>query len=314
MFQTSLEVIDSHRGIQLYRVHGEDSVLLTNKLRELASPHLPEVVFPGPMPVSVDTADFPKLTEQPYRVAEKTDGVRFVLMVAVVKGVGVAVLFDRKLCPYVFELDKCPKALYQGTEFDGELVRNTETGGLHYAIFDAVIVSGFPISRSNFVERTMAAATSLEFYAPTPSDTAVLGVKTFHATPDFPPDPRFVSDGYIFMPMVQGIVFGKHDRLFKLKTHHTVDFTTKGGKLWIFDEKTRRSRLAGVPVDPYPADGDIVECELARDAEKMAAMKWRVLVKRTDKTTSNSNFVLQKTLLNIRENLTYTDVVRRVTM
>lgn len=299
----------------LYEVRGTDAdalrrVLATATGQPDGTPH-----FPGPNPVSIDRSHFASFRTQAYHVAEKTDGVRFAFLVCMHNGLKACIIFDRKLTPYIFKVKKCPRALAQGTVFDGELVRNA-AGDLEFLIFDAMVACGIPIYNSSFTERLRVARTSLSFYEWSPGDTAKISVKQFVPAADakmrMPSHieklrANYKIDGLVFMPDRDPVVRGRHDRLFKLKTDHTLDFLVHKKKLHVFDEKTRKNKVVGAPTPAtahLAVDGSIVECRLDPACSTAKHDAWIVLRRRADKATSNTKFTFDKTLLNIREALT----------
>lgn len=277
--------------------------------------------FPGPNPVSIERADYPKFRAQPYHITEKTDGVRAMLCVTEWNGVHVACLFDRTLTPHLFPIHHMPRALYQGTLFDGEIVYDTIDSQWVFLIFDAIAISGVPVFQLPFTERLHAIATSLTHYVPMPSnDQGLMRVKTFlpcvrEVAPAFKAhvdavSARYGTDGVIFMPELDRVMYGRHDHLMKLKTEHSIDFVVKNGKLHIYDETVRRNKVIGTPTGPnahLATDGAIVECVLDPASKKHEL--WTVICVRTDKTTSNNKFTFEKTLMNISEALTLDEVL-----
>jgi hypothetical protein len=116
---------------------------------------------------------------------------------------------------------------------------------------------------------------------------------------------RYNVDGYIFVPEDDPVVFGRHDAMFKLKTHHTVDFLVKNGKICVYDDKNKRNKAVGEAGGTKKAlaiEGSIVECELV-------GSQWHVLGVRSDKSRPNTKFVFDKTMLNMKENLSIVDIV-----
>lgn len=309
------EFVDVPRVGMMHRVSEPVAGRLRTLLGHITQQDHEPFAFPGPYPVSIDKGHFPMLKDQTYHLAEKTDGVRFVFMACMYQDIRVCVLFDRKLTPYIFKLRKCPRALSSGSVFDGEVVADTSTQKIVYSIFDAVALCGVPVFRSPFSTRLTLAEKSLAYYEYTLGDTAGIEIKTFYKTKEEfeqrTPSTRFASDGVVFMPENDPIVLGRHDKLFKLKTHHTIDFSVRGGKLYVYDDKTKRNKVVGVPTGPnagLAVDGAIVECELDAEASAKKFDKWKVLCVRTDKRSSNTKFVFDKTLLNIRENLTLHEI------
>lgn len=267
--------------------------------------------FPGPNPVSIDSGDFSKLKRQAYFLTEKTDGMRVVLYFTRHRDINMVVMFDRTMSvPYILgPIERVPKSLYQGTVIDAEIININGTWTI--LIFDSLFVAGVATFHLPFLERLAAIKSPLQkWYTPDPSDLVVLVLKNFHAFTSLDDVAAFQAylpmvpcktDGTILMPADEPVVYGRHDTLFKLKTHHTVDFLTKNKKLLIFDEKLRRNVIVGIPAGPNKSladvDGRVLECEFDGKA-------WCPLTIRTDKNVANNRLTLDKTLLNIRENLT----------
>jgi hypothetical protein len=308
LIETTYEEVP--RAGHLHKVVGEDADNLRQILAHLTQQQEAPIVFPGPNPVSIDTSHFTSLQQQPYMLAYKHDGIRFCLLACHYKAVNVCVLFDRTVTPYIFEIQKCPTPLFQGTVFDGELCIDSQNGDRVFVVFDVAMACGIPVFKSSFKSRLSVAIPALSCYEYTPGhDTARIEIKQFVSSDQkhlLRNDPRFETDGIILMPENDAIVIGRHDRLFKLKTKHTVDFLVRDGKLYIYDEKNRRKKAVGIAVGPnahLATEGAIVECELDPSNTGTKCDKWRVICVRTDKKSSNTKFVLDKTLLNIREGL-----------
>lgn len=277
--------------------------------------------FPGPNPVSIERADFPKFRAQPYHITEKTDGVRAMLCVTRWKDIDVACIFDRTFTPHLFPIVLMPRAMYQGTVFDGEIVFDAIEKRWTFLIFDAICAAGVPIFHLPFAQRLQAIATSLTHYAPTPShDIGTLRLKTFmpfvrEVEPAFlahvdAAKMRYGVDGVIFMPERDRVIYGRHDNLMKLKQTHSIDFVVKNGRLNIYDETTRRNKPIGAATGSnahLATEGAIVECVLDPASKKTEL--WHVLGVRTDKTTSNNKFTFEKTMINVSEALTLREVL-----
>ena len=109
-------------------------------------------------------------------------------------------------------------------------------------------------------------------------------------------------DGLILTPALAPVTYGRHMGMFKLKFghRHTVDFLVgkNGQDLLVFDHG-KHSRVGRVAPNVYALPGSIVECAPLDDAV------WDVVGVRTDKSTANDMFTFQKTLLNMREALTW---------
>jgi hypothetical protein len=243
------------------------------------------------------------------------------MLITDIDGVHLGVVFDRTLTPYLFPMYYTPRALYQGTLLDGELVYDKVEKTWVFLCFDALNIAGVPVFHLPFTKRLEALTLSLKFYKPSPSDPGMIRPKMFlpfirEVEPAFLTHletmaQRYDVDGVIFMPEHDRVMYGRHDNLLKLKTAHSIDFLVKGGKLYIYDENTRRNKLIGMPTGPdarLATEGAIVECTLDPSSKKTEL--WTVLGVRTDKTTSNNKFTFDKTLLNMHQALTFHDVLQ----
>ena len=307
-------------GITLYKAEDPQLVEILAKFAGIQKQRQKKIAtypFPGPNPVSIERADYSKFWNQPYHITEKTDGVRALMMIVDVHGLHVSIVFDRTLTPYLFPIHDMPRALYQGTVFDGEIVFDKIESKWVFLCFDALNIAGVPVFHLPFSERLRIISISLQFYKPSPSDPGIIRPKMFmpfvkEVEPAFTAHveamrERYDVDGVIFQPELDRVTYGRHDNLMKLKTTHSVDFLVKNGKLNIFDETTRRNKVIGTPTGPLAhlaTEGTIVECVPDGGAH------WKVLAVRTDKHTSNNKFTLEKTLLNIQEALTLRDVLQ----
>lgn len=271
-------------------------------------------IFPGPQPMSIDRSMFQAFREDTYWASQKTDGVRAAMMITRFQGHNMAVLFDRSL-ERVFgvSIHVVPRPLYQNTLFDGEIVLDNIQNKWTFLIFDTYITAGYPQFHKPFNDRMNVAWTSLQTYTYSEKDDLKLEVKAFYplheCTKETLRDPRFKDDGYIFMPQSKEYVFGHHMTFFKLKQHHTVDLKVDGDTLLAYNTGTKRHVKAGVIYghEQY-RKGDIVECTLHEFHAIPSKRVWKVQIVRRDKTKANSVFVLDKTLLNIKEHLQFDDI------
>lgn len=105
--------------------------------------------FPGASPVSLERRNLPQIQREPYLVALKSDGVRYILLLCVTRdGSGAdvhrALFVDRSLEMYECEVWANETYFTTPTLFDGELVWQNSSSGLRkmYLIFDAISVRG----------------------------------------------------------------------------------------------------------------------------------------------------------------------------
>lgn len=293
---------------------------ISNVVREMAFDDNKALRFPGPNPVSLDTGHFSTLRAHRYYACEKTDGVRFLLVCCTVPAAGtgetlkVCALLDRAMTVYLAPLRHVPKAMFQGSLLDGELVWNRADERWDYLVFDAVCVSGVPVMTEGLRGRLEAVHAVLGLYAADPRDPFVVRVKSFIGSGNLATDlddhmalvaAKYDVDGIILTPAADPVVYGRHNGMFKVKfdARHTVDFMVGGDglQLLVFDGGRH------VPVGRLSAPaapGCIAECALA------GGDTWDLVLVRTDKTTANDMFTYRKTLLNMKEALTLDDVKR----
>jgi hypothetical protein len=184
------------------------------------------LTFPGPMPVSLDMANLPKLKEYPYVISQKTDGLRFLLL----SYRGVTYLASRNYDFYVVdkslfkvksELDRLDYLV------DGELmiIDDKYTYIIHDIITSSLTQSSYNIADNFFDQRYNAAKELMMVYIP--NDTLMVELKTFYHTKDIKlllANQCYKADGYIFTPKKKPVGTHTQYNLFKWKSHHTFDF------------------------------------------------------------------------------------------
>ena len=251
--------------------------------------------FPGPQPVSIERRHFPLLTQQPYLVCEKTDGVRY-LLASTEDGV---FLVNR-----AFEVSKVQGVrIPKDTLLDGELVR-TRTGKTLFLVFDAVCVRGEDLKSLSLDTRLEKARGVTKGIIKTSSASFEVRVKAM--TPLGSPIPdlnyfEYETDGLVFTPVQEPIRTGTHETMFKWKPHDriTVDFELKlGMDLYVQDRGIpyKESCLHLQNRRPDLADGTIVECGHGE-------LGWFVEKVRTDKTYANNRRTYFRTCVNLREHI-----------
>jgi hypothetical protein len=260
--------------------------------------------FPGPSPVSIERRHFPVLRKELFLVSAKTDGVRAALVCLRVGTVDYVAFMDRNRHFYAIHgppFEMCT-AWFQGTIVDGEIM------GTGFFAFDALVVAGACVAMLPFSERRHSIAHGLAMHHQSGKSPPIrILTKPFHVPSEF--DVGLASapgaDGLIVHPERAPYVIGRHIGLFKVKTHHTIDFVLcENGQLAVNDRGGPKlvAQLASKPDGNVPA-GSIVECE------PVAGGKWRVVMVRTDKDHPNDATTYRGTLTNIKENLSYDEVL-----
>ncbi len=146
----------SFPDVPLERVREESEL---DSLRKTAVEWVPnfqnEASFPGPMPAAFSRRHFAMVQSNDYMVSEKSDGLRYMMLV---NSSGVY-LFDRLFDFYLVSGCDVLTTLLASNEvtvLDGELVRHQKSKRPMYLIFDAVVIDGSPVGNKKLTERLEA--------------------------------------------------------------------------------------------------------------------------------------------------------------
>lgn len=299
-------VIINGEKVSLHRLVGSSATEIVKQMMELGMDDHKFPRLPGPNPVSIERKDFEKLKTKKYVIAEKTDGVRFIMMFTRLFGFKVCTIIDRSMAAYLVPLKSIPRVLFQGTIFDGELTIDKH-GRKCFILFDAVVVSGVTVSQLDLSSRLIAMRRSLKDFKMSPTDPVELRLKAWTELSDIVAAKTKIeeagkiyhTDGVVLAPKDDPVVYGRNFDFFKMKPQgtHTVDFILmdNNGTIGIYDPRSKRDVAIGKVACNYQA-GIVVECEIVNNV-------WRVVGVRTDKKQSNDMLTYEKTMLNIRENI-----------
>jgi hypothetical protein len=245
--------------------------------------------FPGPQPISIERKHLPLLTKNDYLVCEKTDGTRNFL-------VCFTDSVNRKICALVnrsFDYTLYPLTVPRDTLLDGELI------GDKFIVHDAVCIQGEDLRSKPLTERLQKAAAVVKVIIP--SQIRVICKNMF----PYKNISQLVlgehTDGVIFTPVNEPIRMGTHRTLFKWKPFEkiTIDFLMKNGNFCIQHE----SKLLSVQKDPEHCDKDgIYECSYDGKI-------WEPIKKRNDKSHPNNKRTYERTLVNIKEDIKFCELV-----
>ena len=279
-----------------------------------------------PQPSSLLRADLPVLSHTEYYVAPKHDGVRHLLLMGWCEDTDYTALITRgghvTLLPYKSIEGKD----HQGTLFDGELM-NDHT----FVIFDAYAASGYDVKSCDLSDRLKAVephtarmqsvAINEGYLLPIPS------IKHFEiATSNSVKDAWVTgcqpgSDGIILAPRFQQVKLGRLATYYKLKPkdQHTIDL--------MYEPKEKDGsvlKCARGEVLPFAVDVNTVETNAAKrgvievkliDASSFACklapgktVALSFVQNRPDKSVPNSRFVVDRTIINVLENVQISDV------
>ena len=293
--------------------------------------------FPGPQPVSLERRDLFKLKRFPYLACVKSNGMRFMMLCTTINEYNKCYMIDRAFRFY--EVDQCfDKALYTNTLFDGELVKTSNDGKevWTYIIHDCVAFRGNDVSQDSFPKRYSYVVTSVETFWEfvREKDVFPIEIKVFVPFEDLQKlvdmekngEIAHPTDGYIFTPEALPIGTNAQYTLFKWKplNLHTFDFkiiesddeftahVNKKGQLIPFarvKKNTQQGKVFGNKlgelVSPKYESGSIVECEYNTEVQCFDP-----LFIRTDKTHPNGIYTVEKTLINIQEDITMDELIK----
>ncbi len=290
--------------------------------------------FPGPQPVSLEKRDLPKLSRYPYVCSEKTNGMRFLFVATVHKGIKTVYMVDRAYRFYSVALSFPEAEVYNTTILDGELVEN-KNGTWTYFIHDCIASLGNNVSQMTWTDRIERAKEIVSMRDQSESDCFFMQVKQFWAFDNISQLAEVIADdnldhevdGIVLTPEQLPVGTGTQYSMFKWKPQnfHTFDLeismdspeilTAKvldRGKKVVFAEVALDTEAGTLFKDELEAlqgfeNNCIVECNYDLENETFHPEKVR-----GDKTHPNGLRTVEKTMLNIVENITMDDLVALV--
>lgn len=284
--------------------------------------------FPAPQPVSLDRKSMFKLVQNEYLVCAKSDGMRFLM-----------INYDNQtyMTDRAFKFAKVEQYFKSemlnskcGFIIDGELVKYKDNDNWQFVVHDCITMAGTSVFNQTFLKRYDQVRMLIrDIWIPEKSTFKISEkrfvpfseLKDFYTNID---TLDHTTDGIIFTPKYKKIGTNTQFDLFKWKPRnlHTFDF-----KINLSDEGvTAYVNKNGVHV-PYARalkgteeeniflnllhkncpdfiNGSIVECSYDDVNILYEPVKLRL-----DKIHPNSLFTIEKTLLNIRENITIDELI-----
>ena len=273
-------------------------------------------IFPGSQPISIEYRHFKMLSDTPYVVCEKTDGVRFMMLAFMFENKKHCVFLNRAL-----EMFSCPlnfrKSVYDGTIVEGEMYEDT------FMIYDILIACGDVVGNRDFLSRLECIEGVKKMLISLKYDPIKLKIKTFHLMSDYKqfkdvylPSVTQDVDGLIFTPIRDTVKTGTHETMFKWKPRdkNTIDFQIKRrGDIWkmYVQERGKLMFESEIHVNQVPPharewmeEDAIIECQYMFMDEPMW---WKPIIRRYDKTFPNGRRTFYRTLVNIKENISIDD-------
>lgn len=255
---------------------------------------------PSPQPVSLDRANIPHIHLNNYAVAEKTDGVRYLLLLMTWPDkTPAAIMCSRKYDMYEIRV-VAEEDYFKGTLFDGELVWQHQSKSYIpprqlYLVFDMVALSGVSYVRENYMTRYQRICDVLDcahedvMNNPLQWRDTALTLASQHKIVcegnqyclKFQGKPIMAAreietvwrcrdqlghsnDGLIFIPIDESVKTGTQTNMYKWKTLHTIDL------LWecTYNEATKMwDHVAYFLQDSHKCAGDVHGIALSPPAE-----------------------------------------------
>ena len=278
--------------------------------------------FPGPQPVAVMLKDFEKLKKD-YMVCEKSDGERYVMLLLNIDNKPMCFLINRNNDLYFVTLS-LKKEVFEGSIFDGEIIKTKNELNWHYLVHDCYAYNG-----KSFMEisHDLRYASILDFitkrYVPKETDCFNIKTKIFYkygAELDKTWDHITKTtenniDGLIFTPINEPVKFGRDNNLLKWKEpgSHTIDFFVKkvGKKINLYGTRKGTNYIFKSLVESDQSYKNIVSFE-DTDLKSGTIIEFNYNLKedifkpyrlRLDKHNPNGEITINNTLKNIEESI-----------
>jgi hypothetical protein len=301
------------------------------------------VYFPGALPVSLMRKDLEALREIPYMVAEKTDGVRHLLLIFHDGTHSYTLFVDRGFRFYYYSC-KFSRSLYTdlGTLLDGEMI--LERGELKFLVHDIMCVRGKrEVAHLNYQDRMYHVQELLRWHCFPPDQPEMdfillLPKQVFplhqlaHLWNDIIPKLHHRCDGLIFTPDNVPHIGKKNKLLFKWKQpcDHTIDLQLDR----LTTEPKQRSRYPTFLLKTWDTISYIPFCEISLSYEEWRALgveegskmlgaivecrfdrhrdTWSPVNFRPDKVKPNDVSTVKLTINTIYESLTIIEILNLV--
>jgi hypothetical protein len=277
--------------------------------------------FPGPQPVAVMIKDFEILKNNNYVVCEKSDGERYIMILINIDNKPMCFLINRNNDLYFTSLS-FKKEVFEGSIFDGELIKTKNNGTWHYLIHDTYAYNGRSFTH---ISHDLRYGSIIDFimkrYVPKETDCFNIKTKLFYKYgPEIEKTWTLINqttenkiDGLIFTPVDNPVVFGRDNSLLKWKEpgSHTIDFLVKkiGKKINLYGARKNTNYIFKTLSDDEISYKNIIDfeginfkegtiVEFNYDPEKDIFKPYRI---RTDKQTPNGELTITNTIKNIKE-------------
>lgn len=307
--------------------------------------------FPGANPMSIEETDLARLERDDFLVALKTDGVRYLLLLACKPNSldAIALMIDRTCAMYEVEIWANEDFFRHGSLYDGELV--WESGVLRFVVFDVVLAKGVYCGAMPYRERlevlhnTILCASSAHHSDASleqmvAEECKLLARNNDHQLSVVPKrclpkanlqllwDERGASghrnDGLIFTANAAPVETGTSANILKWKPHHSVDLLLDAAKA-LFANRNRSGDLEPLAATLSDHAIRLVPNSLLAAVEPHLPCILEFVVRlvdgelqlfaereRTDKTAPNSVATIEATVRNVLEDISVADLLARV--
>jgi hypothetical protein len=310
-----------HRIIENSRLEIE----LRKQIRRIFHEKNNESSFPGAQPISLEKKNIRTIKNSDYLAGAKLDGERFFLFVTQVGEKNLSLIIDRTFTFYLVSQKWVHRNSYiKKILVDGELTEN----GFH--VHDVFLVEGQNVMDLSFDARLRIFKSFLKasrWESTSKKNTFNISLKHFYKISDLDKlakteSFRNKSDGIVFYPVNEPVQKRTQFTLFKWKPPgcHTIDFKIKQNSgdsenllpedekstdLITWDPKERREYTYETVeyINEFP-DEAIVEFNVHLDDENPDEVVFEPIKIRTDKSTGNSQFTIDRTIFNVKENIT----------
>ena len=271
-------------------------------------------MVPLPTPSSLMRNDLKTLEIGSYLLAAKHDGVRAILLFGHKAGERYIVFMQRNGRCDSTQAIACPheSTIYCGTALDGELMADGT-----YHVFDAVAVRGHSCAALPLQERLdMAREVVSEVTGPVYVKEFTAGKECGTFLRAFAAQPEKNVDGIILAPQNDPVGVGRLVKYFKYKPldHVTVDLHWDPMSKLLRCGPPGNELIEAALRDIKWHDADfaeyksgIVECSFIASGNEYTI---KPKMQRDDKDTANSQFVVQRTMQNLKEDIKVEDIDR----
>jgi len=287
--------------------------------------------FPGPQPVSIERDNITqKLKKNRYVVCEKTDGERYLLITLVINHSPLCCVINRKNECYFVTMN-IKQEMFEGSVFDGELIKSVKDGEWNFIIHDCFVYNGVVFMKEHHNVRYNCVLDFVKSrYSQTEKDAFIIKSKNFYSYgPEIDKTWQHIQetsenkiDGLIFTPVESPVQLGRQWDLYKWKSgnNHTIDLLVKKGvktvTLYGLGDNNKNYILKTLNPNDQSYKNIIDFLQTTKKNTKEFIIEFGYdpvndvfipIKERPDKLVPNSKLTITNTFKNIKESLQITD-------